>query len=51
MSERELLALLGLVYEADVYATKRDVRTVRARLGLATRMLVEALTELRRRQS
>jgi hypothetical protein len=51
MTERDLLALLGVVYEADVAVTHRDTRRARARLSLAMRMLLDALDDVRRRRS
>jgi len=51
MTERDLLALLGVVYEAELAATRRDIRRARARLVLAMRMILDALDDVRRGQA
>jgi hypothetical protein len=51
MTERDLWALVGVLYEADAAATRRDTRLARSRLRLAIRILLDALDDLRRHRA
>jgi hypothetical protein len=51
MTERDLLALLGVLFATDVAATRRNTRRARTRLRLAMSMVLDALDGVRRMHS